>query len=188
MSLKSAPWAEAAVYRVARASLAGHFCCIVTGTALGKLCTRETANATGLVVGSGGLLYINMTVSLCSTSIITMDSLSIADNTTVVAGPSSAANRRDLSHHQDDFSKFQSSQPDKRAANNFVRTVDYTLEGRQFFVPVGNDGLIGALQTLDRELQNVSWGFHLEYFISIKIVVGSLEGAKSSPRNLQQTG
>lgn len=99
-----------------------------------------------------------------------MDSHSTADNTTVVgAGPSSAVNRKDLSHHQDDFSKSQSSsQPDKRAANDFVRTVDYTMEGRQFFVPVGHDGLIGALQKLDRELKDVSENFYLTYSASIE--------------------
>lgn len=88
-------------------------------------------------------------------------SRSIADNTTVVGGPSSVVNGKDLSHHQYDFLKSDpaessnSQRPEKRATNDFGRTVDYTMEDRQFFCPIGHDGLIGALQKLDRQLQNV---------------------------------
>lgn len=124
------------------------FCC--TGTALAF---TGDIYVTGPVWRSS----INMTINLfLSISIITMDSLSIADNTTVVAGPSSVVDRKDISHYQSDSSKSQPSQHHKRAANDFVRAVDYTMENRQFFVPVGHDGLISALQKLDQELQNVS--------------------------------
>jgi hypothetical protein len=91
-----------------------------------------------------------------------MDATSITDNTTVVAGPSSAVNRKDLSHHQYDFVKPEhapsssTQAPYPKAQNEFGRTADLTMADRQFFVTIGHDGLIGALQKLDRELQNVS--------------------------------
>jgi hypothetical protein len=87
-----------------------------------------------------------------------MDATSIADNTTVVAGPSSAVNRKDLAHHQYDFLKPENTStqaPEKIAQNYFGKAKDLTMADRQFFVTIGHDGLIGALQKLDRELQNV---------------------------------
>jgi hypothetical protein len=94
-----------------------------------------------------------------------MDTTSITDNTTVVAGPSSTVNRKDLSHHQYDFLKPEPEKepssnsiqgPEKKNRNDFGRAEDVTMANRQFFVTIGHDGLIGALQKLDRELQNVS--------------------------------
>jgi hypothetical protein len=90
-----------------------------------------------------------------------MDATSITDNTTVVAGPSSAVNRKDLSHHQYDFVKPGTSSstqaPDKQTQGEFGRASDFSLADRQFFVTIGHDGLIGALQKLDKELKNVSF-------------------------------
>jgi hypothetical protein len=34
-------------------------------------------------------------------------------------------------------------------------TVDYTVEERPFFIPIGKDGVIAALEKLDRQLQEV---------------------------------
>lgn len=34
-------------------------------------------------------------------------------------------------------------------------SVDYTFEERPFFVPIGKDGILGALEKLDRQLRNV---------------------------------
>jgi hypothetical protein len=91
-----------------------------------------------------------------------MDATSIADNTTIVAGPSSIVNRKDLSHHQHDFMKPEKATssstqgPDMKTTHDFGRTADFSMADRQFFVTIGHDGLIGALQKLDRELQNVS--------------------------------
>jgi hypothetical protein len=88
-----------------------------------------------------------------------MDATSIADNTTVVAGPSSNVNRKDLSHHQYDFLNPDNglpTAPDRKVPNDFGKTDDVHLADRQFFVTIGPDGLIGALQKLDRQLQTVS--------------------------------
>jgi regulator of protease activity HflC (stomatin/prohibitin superfamily) len=83
-----------------------------------------------------------------------MDATSIADNTTVVGGPSSTVNRKELSHHQYDFSKPSSNGvPENRAPNDFVRAPDFTMQDRQFFVTIAADGLIGALQKLDKQLK-----------------------------------
>ena len=99
---------------------------------------------------------------LLSSQTAIMDATSIADNTTVVAGPSSNVNPKDLSHHQYDFLKPEKTPssstqgPDKKTTNDFGKAADLTMANRQFFVTIGHDGLIGALQKLDRELQNVS--------------------------------
>ncbi|KAF8162959.1 hypothetical protein B0H34DRAFT_301492 [Crassisporium funariophilum] len=37
-------------------------------------------------------------------------------------------------------------------ASEFVATIDYTVEERPFFIPIGKDGVIGALEKLDRQL------------------------------------
>jgi hypothetical protein len=34
-------------------------------------------------------------------------------------------------------------------------SADYSLEERPFFVPIGKDGILAALQKLDRQLKNV---------------------------------
>ncbi|KAF8061467.1 hypothetical protein FPV67DRAFT_1673110 [Lyophyllum atratum] len=44
----------------------------------------------------------------------------------------------------------KSTQP--KARNDFVATVDYTINERPFFVPIGKEGIIGALEKLDRQL------------------------------------
>ncbi|KAG6853694.1 hypothetical protein C0991_002229 [Blastosporella zonata] len=44
----------------------------------------------------------------------------------------------------------KSSQP--KPANDFVATTDYALEDRPFFVPILKDGLIAALDKLDKQL------------------------------------
>jgi hypothetical protein len=90
-----------------------------------------------------------------------MDATSIADNTTVVAGPSSAVNRKDLVHHQYDFLKPENTSsssaqgPEKKPQHDFGTAEGLAVADRQFFVTIGHDGLIGALQKLDTELQNV---------------------------------
>lgn len=43
-------------------------------------------------------------------------------------------------------------------AANFVTSADYMDTERAFFVRIGKDGLLGALQKLDRQLQNSGRG------------------------------
>lgn len=42
-----------------------------------------------------------------------------------------------------------------KSTNDFVATTDYTLEERSFFVPIGKNGLISALEKLDQQLIQV---------------------------------
>lgn len=85
-----------------------------------------------------------------------MDTLSVTDNTTVVGGPSSAIGDAD----------FLKKMPLPTAASNhlstshpgskmFVGGADYFDTNRHFFVKIGKDGLIAALNKLDKELQEV---------------------------------
>lgn len=91
-----------------------------------------------------------------------MDTTSTADNTTVVAGPSSAVNHKEHIYERSESTKQEKDIPystglasEKPIPNDFVRAADYSMEDRQFFVIIGHDGLIGALQKLDAQLQQV---------------------------------
>ena len=83
-----------------------------------------------------------------------MDALSVGDATTVVGGPSSIA----AGLESFDTGKYNNSpkKPTIRPPHiTFTQTVDYLAEERPFFVKIGKDGLISALQKLDRQLKNV---------------------------------
>jgi hypothetical protein len=87
------------------------------------------------------------------------DSVSIADNTTVVGGPASATNRKDLVRDRiDELQDSYSTYPKKGVlGHEFSRNTDYAMEERPFFVPIGRkDGVITALEKIDAQLRNVS--------------------------------
>jgi hypothetical protein len=74
-----------------------------------------------------------------------MDTLSEADNTTVVGswpreGPSTS---------KPVLSK------GKETVSEFVSQPDYLAENRSFFVNISKDGMVAALQKLDTQLRNV---------------------------------
>jgi hypothetical protein len=50
---------------------------------------------------------------------------------------------------------FSADKKAKLPVNDFVRAADYMLDEREFFVSIGKDGLIAALQKLDKQLENV---------------------------------
>ncbi|KAG6376056.1 hypothetical protein JVT61DRAFT_2024 [Boletus reticuloceps] len=70
-----------------------------------------------------------------------MDTLSFTDGATVVAGPASTANRRELL-----------KEPKTVVGHEFSRE-DFAIEDRPFFVPIDKAGVTAALQKLDRQLQ-----------------------------------
>lgn len=87
------------------------------------------------------------------------DNISIADNTTVVGGPFSTVNRKDLMRDRiDEFQDSSSAYPKKGAnLHEFSRNTDYSLEERPFFVPIGTKGgVIAALEKVDAQLRSVS--------------------------------
>ena len=87
------------------------------------------------------------------------DSTSVADGTTVIGGPMS--NVGDMSYMNDSFPKKpstygKSSSVPGPSSKNLFETADYFDTERPFFIPIGKDGLIVALQKLDVQLRNVS--------------------------------
>lgn len=91
-----------------------------------------------------------------------MDTLSAPlDGATVVGGPASVANRKELlREHNDDFP----AKPYSSIANGVSKAAaiahdfsksDYGIEDRPFIVPIGKDGVTAALQKLDKQLQQV---------------------------------
>jgi len=93
------------------------------------------------------------------------DSNSIADNTTVVGGPSSAVNRKDLIRDRIDESDISSTYPKKAIhLQDFSKNTDYALQDRPFFAPINpKDGVIGALQRIDTQLRNVSTAMSVSF-------------------------
>jgi hypothetical protein len=79
--------------------------------------------------------------------------MSFADNSTVIGDTTTRKDPRE------DWSKIPSHSSDKakqKSVSDFIAADDYTLEDRPFFVTIGKDGLIGALQKLDKQLVDVS--------------------------------
>ncbi|KAI0072143.1 band 7 domain-containing protein [Panus rudis PR-1116 ss-1] len=87
-----------------------------------------------------------------------MDARSFGDGTTVVNGPSSVAGNGNGALGSSS-SKARSTHPNPVAAD-FLRTVDYLEGERPYFVGIGKDGLIGALQKLDKRLKETQ-GSHI---------------------------
>lgn len=87
-----------------------------------------------------------------------MDGLSVGDATTVVNGPASTSGSHKHRYSDTDHGK-QPVQPEipkaPRSPGKLMHTSDYFLTDRPFFVSIGKDGLIAALQKLDLELRNV---------------------------------
>jgi hypothetical protein len=81
-----------------------------------------------------------------------MDTLSNFDDSTVVGGPAYGKTPR-----EDIFTKpapnGYTGHLRPTNTSTFVKALDYTAEDRPFFVNIGKDGLIAALQKLDRQLQ-----------------------------------
>ena len=50
----------------------------------------------------------------------------------------------------------EARRPHHSTQSNFVDNVDYALKERAFFVPIGKDGVIGALEKLDHQLVEVN--------------------------------
>lgn len=78
---------------------------------------------------------------------------SVGDATTVVDGTTSAA-----PHFNGKAAISEEPHKPQReyTTANFATAVDYMEEERPFFVKIGKDGLIAALQKLDRQLRAVS--------------------------------
>ncbi|KII88766.1 hypothetical protein PLICRDRAFT_42002 [Plicaturopsis crispa FD-325 SS-3] len=88
--------------------------------------------------------------------------MSSVDGNTTVISPSSHVNYKNLGPQHDYLSGkagegYGSSTAvgtKSKVANDFTITSDYMLEDRPFFVTIGKDGLIAALQSLDLQLRN----------------------------------
>jgi hypothetical protein len=84
-----------------------------------------------------------------------MDTFSVEENTTVVGGHSTDPNEDPFSKLTYPGTSANRKHKGKSALNDFVRATDYMTEERPFFVNIDKNGLIAALQKLDKQLQNV---------------------------------
>ena len=93
---------------------------------------------------------------------------SVGDATTVVDGHATSASYYGHAGHHNGKPRYVGEdsptlkKPSHRggaerelSVGNFATAVDYMEEERPFFVKIGKDGLIAALQKLDRQLRNV---------------------------------
>jgi hypothetical protein len=81
------------------------------------------------------------------------------DADTVVGGPSYPVKYKGLkkSDRIDESYDSSSTHPRKGVSlHDFSKTADYALEERAFFVPIGKDGVITALEKIDKQLRDVS--------------------------------
>ena len=78
-----------------------------------------------------------------------------------VVGDTSYLKRVDeisLNRDSDHLAKYKqrhAANSKSRSAQNDFITLDYAIEERPFFVPIGSEGVIGALNKLDNQLQQV---------------------------------
>jgi len=89
-----------------------------------------------------------------------MSTVNFGDSSTVYGDRTIVNEDHDATlRHKEDFSPIKEYEGSKRAgkakASQFV-TADYELEDRPFFIPIGKDGLVAALQKLDKQLVDVS--------------------------------
>lgn len=111
---------------------------------------------------------------------------SIGDNTTVV-GERDAFKRERKEYSKD--RNYPSSGPSHAPADKaFLHTVDYTLEERPFFVPIGKGGLIAALQRLDKQLIEVRTLAACSVSILMFLTSFSREEPSSCQARFQSTG
>ncbi|KAL1948779.1 hypothetical protein VTO73DRAFT_10585 [Trametes versicolor] len=83
---------------------------------------------------------------------------SLGDGTTVVDGHvSTVVSGNGKARFEEPF-KPSAHKASAASAANFVSALDYMEEDRQFFVKIEKDGLIAALQKLDRQLKNAGRG------------------------------
>ena len=99
-----------------------------------------------------------LTFLIHNLSLITaaMNSPSIMDNTTVVGGTHSTMGDNDFHVDPSSSTKGLKPHPTIPSSKNLRDTADYLETERPFFVKIGKDGLISALQKLDRQLQQVN--------------------------------
>lgn len=114
-------------------------------------------------------------------NMVIMDSSTTAGGTTVVAGPSSVSGgKQDVRGRSASSDTTTHEMPAKHQPipNDFVRAADYSLEERPFFVIIGHDGLIGALQKLDKQLTEVKFPLLLVASMALMNMLNSREEIK----------
>jgi len=88
------------------------------------------------------------------------------DGVTVIAGPVSIANRKELlRERKDDFPAkpyppITNGAAQARVVEKDFSKIDFAIEDRPFFVPIGKEGVTAALQKLDKQLQQVGASSH----------------------------
>lgn len=85
-------------------------------------------------------------------------SLSVGDNTTVIGDNGTLRKDRDDFVNMKEFhpvASASSTQSKPNFGSDFVTAVDHAAEGRPFYIPIDKNGLIAALEKLDRQLIEV---------------------------------
>jgi hypothetical protein len=75
-----------------------------------------------------------------------------------VVGDTSYLKRVDessLNKHSDHSTKYNRGGSKSRSSPDDFITLDHAVEERPFFIPIGHDGVIGALNKLDNQLLQV---------------------------------
>jgi hypothetical protein len=77
------------------------------------------------------------------------------DAKTVVGDTSYLKRVDEISDHSTKYKQLNATNSKSRSVQNDFITLDYAIEERPFFIPIGSDGVIGALSKLDNQLKQV---------------------------------
>ena len=81
------------------------------------------------------------------------DANTVVGDTSYLKRVDETSSNRDLDHSTK-YKQRATNSKSRSVQNDFI-TVDYTVEERPFFIPIGSEGVIGALSKLDNQLQQV---------------------------------
>ena len=80
------------------------------------------------------------------------DALTVVGDTSYLKRVDEENSDHSLKYHHNP--RYTTNSKSRSNRNDFI-TLDYTIEERPFFIPIGHDGVIGALDKLDKQLLQV---------------------------------
>ena len=83
------------------------------------------------------------------------DANTVVGDTSYLKRVDETSSNRDFDHPTKYKQRLASNTKSRSVQNDFI-TLDHAIEERPFFIPIGSEGVIGALTKLDSQLQQVS--------------------------------
>ena len=90
------------------------------------------------------------------------DANTVVGDTSYLKRVDETSPNRDFDHSTKHKHRHATNIKSRSVQNDFI-TLDYTIEERPFFIPIGPEGVIGALTKLDNQLQQVTYMNIMEF-------------------------